>query len=94
MNSHSRAVRNSTVKLSLRQDGRENRRCSPEEIKGPAMPIFTTNGSSQFPTEKEGSFAGAMSAIACKVEVGAQDRFNLVSGVMIVSKNIFPKHLP
>ena len=62
------------------QEERENRRISPEEITGPNVPIFTTNRSFQFPTEKNGSFARAMSAIACHAEVGAQGRFNLVSG--------------
>ena len=38
------------------------------------------NSPFQFPTEQKGSFARAMSAIACNAEVGAQGRFNSVSG--------------
>ena len=44
------------------------------------IPPFSTSRSFQFPTEQNGSFARAMSAIACNAEVGAQGRFNLISG--------------
>ena len=42
------------------------------------MPPFSTSRSFQFPTEQNGSFARAMSAIECNAEVGAQGRFNLI----------------
>ena len=44
------------------------------------MVQFSNNHSFQFPTEQNSSFARAMSAIACNAEVGAQGKFNLVSG--------------
>ena len=44
------------------------------------MAQFSDNRSFQFPTEQNGSFTRAMSAIAGNAEVGAQGKFNLVSG--------------
>ena len=44
------------------------------------MPTFSTSRTFQFPTEQNGSFARAMSAMASNAGVGAQGRFNLMSG--------------
>ena len=85
LGSHSRSVLHTMEASRQRQDERDIRQTNADGMNRQSLPIFM-NQPFQFPTEPDGSFARAMSAIACNAEVGAQGRFNLISGGSDTSK--------